>query len=451
MIIGGINLTQEAIRALRIGAGGVDLPSDWLVDLAPTGAEGSDRLANVEYDVAIVVPPVSDFAIGDLLDRLLSLRRSVPIVVCDETARLADAVRYMQLGAYDVAGPEDHAVARIQAAAGACRSRPAEAVVEPWREMLVGTSPAIRRTAEVIRLVARRRSTILISGETGTGKEVVARALHMASPRGQFPMIAVNVAALPETLLETELFGHVKGAFTGASQQRIGRCEQANRSTLFLDEIGDLPLDVQTKLLRFLQEREFQRVGSSETIRVDVRLIVAANVNLLDLVKQGRFREDLFYRLSVVPITVPPLRERPEDIALLANHFIAIVCRQESIAQRRLAPATLAKLRAFPWPGNVRQLENAVEMAIAFSGDRELLTPSDFTLAGGPLLSNTLQSIAVSDAGLNFEQTVGRIERQIIEEALRKSHGNKTVAAGMLGLKRTTLSAKLRSLAASAS
>jgi transcriptional regulator with GAF, ATPase, and Fis domain len=356
----------------------------------------------------------------------------------------------MQLGAYDVAGPEDDAIAKIQAAAEACRSRPAEAAGEPWREMLVGTSPAIRRTAEVIRLVARRRSTVLISGETGTGKEVVARALHMASPRGQFPMVAVNVAALPETLLEAELFGHVKGAFTGASQQRMGRCEQANRSTLFLDEIGDLPLDVQTKLLRFLQEREFQRVGSSETIRVDVRMIVAANVNLLDLVRQGTFREDLYYRLSVIPITVPPLRERPEDIPLLANHFIAKACRQEDIVQRRLAPAALAKLRAFPWPGNVRQLENAVEMAIAFSGERELLIPSDFTLTGGPLLSNTLQSIAVSDAGLNFDQTVGRIERQIIEEALRKSHGNKTLAAGMLGLKRTTLSAKLRSLATAA-
>jgi DNA-binding NtrC family response regulator len=428
----------------------VDLPPGWLVDHAPTGTEGIDRLGNVSYDVAIITLPVSDFAIEDLLDRLLSLRRSVPVVVCDVNAHLADAVHYMQLGAYDVAGSEDDAVAKIEAAATTCRSRPTEPVGEPWREMLVGTSPAIRRTAAVIRLVARRRSTVLISGETGTGKEVVARALHMASPRSQFPMIAVNIAGLPETLLEAELFGHVKGAFTGASQQRIGRCEQAHRSTLFLDEIGDLPLDVQTKLLRFLQEREFQRVGSSETIRVDVRMIVAANVNLLDLVRLGTFREDLYYRLSVIPITVPPLRERPEDIPLLANHFIAKVCLQENIRQRRLAPATIAKLRGFHWPGNVRQLENAVEMAIAFSGERELLIPSDFTLTGGPLLSSTLQSIALSDAGLNFEQTVGRIERQIIEEALRKSHGNKTIAAGMLGLKRTTLAAKLRSLAAAA-
>ena len=448
-MFGGIYLKPEALQALHIGAGCVELPPDWLVDHAPTSAEGADRLASISYDVAIVTPP-ADSVIDDLLELLSSLRRSVPVVVCDDGAHLADAVRYMQLGAYDVAGSEDDALAKIQAAAEACRSRPDEAAGEPWREMLVGTSPAIRRTADVIRLVAKRRSTVLISGETGTGKEVVARALHLASPRGQFPMIAVNVAGLPETLLEAELFGHVKGAFTGASQQRIGRCEQANRSTLFLDEIGDLPLDVQTKLLRFLQEREFQRVGSSETIRVDVRMIVAANVNLLDLVRQGRFREDLYYRLNVIPITVPPLRERPEDIPILANHFIAKVCAQENIRQRRLAPGALAKLRAFTWPGNVRQLENAIETAIALSGDRELLAPSDFAFGARGLPASPVQSIAVSDSGLNFEQTVGRIERQIIEEALRKSHGNKTVAAGMLGLKRTTLTAKLRSLGTTA-
>ncbi len=449
-------MKPEALRALYIGADPVDLPPDWLVDRCPTAAEGIDRLANVNYDVAIVAAPLidsgvdggADSGIDDLLERLLSVRRSVPIVVCDPAASLADAVRYMQLGAYDVVGPDDDATAKIQAAAGACLGRPAEDGSEPWRQMLVGISPAMRRIAEVIRLVAGRHCTVLITGETGTGKEVVARALHMASPRGRFPMVAVNVAALPSALLEAELFGHVKGAFTGASQQRIGRCEQANRSTLFLDEIGDLPLDVQTKLLRFLQEREFQRVGSSETIRVDLRLIVAADVNLLERVRQGRFREDLYYRLNVVPITVPPLRERPEDIPLLANHFMVKTCLQEGIAQRRLAPAALARLRAYSWPGNVRQLENSVESAIALSGDRELLVPSDFTFSGRPLPASPVQSIAVSESGLNFEQTVERIERQIIEEALRKARGNKTVAAGMLGLKRTTLSAKLRSLAA---
>jgi DNA-binding NtrC family response regulator len=418
------------------------------VDRTPNGSEGIDRLANRSYDVVLVTAPVQGFAVADLLEQLLSLRRSVPVVVFDPSAQVAEAVRYMQLGAYDVAGPGDHPVAKMERAAEACRRKSSGAASEPWREMLIGTSPAMQRTVEIIRLVAGRRSTVLISGETGTGKEVVARALHLASPRARFPMISVNVAALPESLLETELFGHVKGAFTGASQQRMGRFEQAHHSTLFLDEIGDLPLSVQTKLLRFLQEREFQRVGSSENIRVDVRLIVATHANLLERVRQGMFREDLYYRLNVVPIATPPLRERPQDIPMLANHFIEKVCRQEHSVLRSLAPATLDKLQAFSWPGNVRQLENAVEMAVALSGRRELLIPSDFTLAGRALPSNLPPSTALIGNGLSFDQAMCRIELQILEEALRKAGGNKTAAAGMLGLKRTTLAAKLRSLGA---
>ena len=443
---GGIRLQFRAIQALFIGTRRIDGPADWLVDHAPSGSEGIARLANSSYDAVLLTAPVEDLEVVDLLDRLLSLGRSVPIVIYDPQAHARDAVRYMQCGACDVAGPGDDPVAKIRGAAEACGRKITPNASEPWREILIGTSPATQRIIDVIRLVASRHSTVLISGETGTGKEVVARALHLASPRGQFPMVSVNVAALPESLLETELFGHIKGAFTGASQQRVGRFEQANRSTLFLDEIGDLPLDVQTKLLRVLQEREFQRVGSSETIRVDVRLIVATHANLLDLVSQGKFREDLYYRLNVVPITTSPLRERPEDIPPLANHLLEKVCRQERFVLRSLTPATVDKLRAFSWPGNVRQLENAVEMAVALSGRRELLIPSDFRLSGAALPSQMLQSSVMLENGLNFEQTMCRIELQILEEALRKAGGNKTAAAGMLGLKRTTLAAKLRSL-----
>jgi transcriptional regulator with GAF, ATPase, and Fis domain len=279
---------------------------------------------------------------------------------------------------------------------------------------------------------------------------MVARAIHMASPRAQQPMVAVNCNALPENLLEAELFGHVKGAFTGAIQHRVGRFEQANRGTLFLDEVGDLPLDIQTKLLRVLQEREFQRVGSSETIRVDVRLIAATNVDLAARVKERTFREDLFYRLNVVPIAAPPLRERLEDIPLLAHHFIGKVCRHEDIPARRLSPESIERLRSYHWPGNVRQLENVVEMAVALSGEREILYPSDFNIPAPerPVAAASGGAIAVPDAGLDFEQTVGRIEKQIIEDALKKSGGNKTAAAEMLGLKRTTLTAKLKSLEA---
>jgi len=326
------------------------------------------------------------------------------------------------------------------------------AAEEKWRRLIIGSSPAIERTIQVIRLVGMRRATVLITGETGTGKEVVAQALHLASPRAHQPMVAVNCNALPENLIEAELFGHVKGAFTGAIQQRMGRFEQAHRGTLFLDEVGDLPLDLQTKLLRVLQEREFQRIGSSETIHVDVRLIVATNVNLAELVRQGRFREDLYYRLNVVPISMPPLRERPEDIPLLARHFVAKICRLEEIPVPELAQETLAHLQARPWPGNVRQLENSVEMAVALSGGRGVLVPSDFPLgsevARPPAQGPPSAPIPVPESGLDFEQTIGQIERQIIEDTLRKTHGNKSAAASMLRLKRTTLAAKLRSLTA---
>lgn len=319
--------------------------------------------------------------------------------------------------------------------------------------MLIGSSDALRRTIEVIALVAQRRSTVLITGETGTGKELVARALHMASARANYPMVTVNAAALPENLLEAELFGHVKGAFTGAFQARTGRFEQAHRSTLFFDEIGDLPLEMQTKMLRFLQEREFQRIGSSETVRVDVRVIAATNVDLSERVRQGRFREDLFYRLNVVPISTPPLRDHLEDIPMLAGHFLEKICRLEEIPLRRLAPEAAARLCWYGWPGNVRQLENAVEMAVALSGERQVLYPADFAAALGaerPAVAPMAGSIAVPDTGLDFDRTVDGIGRQILEDALRMARGNKTAAAEMLGLKRTTLAAKLRSLGAAA-
>ena len=309
----------------------------------------------------------------------------------------------------------------------------------------------MQRTSEIIERVASRRATVLITGETGSGKEMIARALHHASPRAQLPMVVVNAAALPENLIEAELFGHVKGAFTGALHQRLGRFEQAHRSTLFLDEIGDLPLEMQTKLLRFLQEREFQRVGSSETQRVDVRLIAATNVDLEQRIAEGKFREDLFYRLNVVPIVSPPLRERVEDIPLLAQHFVEKVCALEQIHDRLLTPDALARLQSLPWPGNVRQLENAVEMAIALCGEREELTAADF---GIPVQSRSLpapiREVPVVHTGLDFDQTISKLERQLLEDAMRQTHGNKSAAAELLGLKRTTLAAKLRSLGAAA-
>ena len=260
-------------------------------------------------------------------------------------------------------------------------------------------------------------------------------------------MVAVNCNALPESLVEAELFGHVKGAFTGAVQQRIGRFEQAHRGTLFLDEIGDLSLSAQAKLLRVLQEREFQRVGSSETIRVDARVIAATNLNLLERVREGKFREDLFYRLNVAQIRTPPLRERTEDIPQLASHFIEKICAAEKVPVPCLTPEAIARLRSYDWPGNVRQLENAVEVAFVMSAGRPSLYPSDFNLEPLAILPH---SVAIPEAGFDFDRAIGGIERQILEETLRKTKGNKSAAAEMLGLKRTTLAAKMKRLGTAA-
>jgi DNA-binding NtrC family response regulator len=301
--------------------------------------------------------------------------------------------------------------------------------------------------AETIRLVGPRRCTVLISGETGTGKEIAARAIHMASPRSHATMVAVNCSALPENLLEAELFGHTRGAFTGATVQRIGRFEQAHKGTIFLDEIGDMPLELQAKLLRVLQERELQRLGSSETIKVDVRVVAATNVDLVEKIRQGKFREDLYYRLNVVPLKMPALRNRVSDIPPLVSHFVRKICQMENIPLKRVTPEALQHLCANQWSGNVRQLENAIEMAIAISGDRDVLYPKDFGASSvklAPVSSGALP-LEVPE-GEGFDSAVTRFELAILENALRASGGNKTVAADRLGMKRTTLIMKIRNL-----
>jgi DNA-binding NtrC family response regulator len=320
---------------------------------------------------------------------------------------------------------------------------------EDWQRLLIGESWEMRQVHRTIELAGPRRATVLITGESGTGKERAARALHLASPRRKGPWVAVNCTALPENLLEAELFGHTRGAFTGALQSRVGRFEQANGGTIFLDEIGDLPLDLQGKLLRVLQEREFQRLGSSDTVGIDVRVVAATNCDLIDRIEEGRFREDLYYRLSVIPLAMPALRQRRADTPILAGHFTAKICAMEGVPLKSIAPDALEKLCAYAWPGNVRQLENAIEAAVALSGDRETLLASDFPLPAerpAPIGPNGIPDIAIPDHGFDYDRTLASIERSILQQALRKTGGNKKAAADMLRLKRTTLSAKVRTL-----
>lgn len=426
----------------------------FVIQVVHSTGEALERLRSVRAAVVFAEFPLAGSEPADLLETIQEASPRTPVLLRDPQGTVADAVRLVRLGAdHFMSGPldENELIGHLEMAAEKLRVNgiAANAEAEPWKHFFIGESRPIREVEYIIRLAGPKRATVLITGETGTGKEVVARALHHAGPRAHLPMVAVNCSALPENLLEAELFGHTKGAFTGALQQRVGRFEQAHNSTLFLDEIGDMPLDLQAKLLRVLQEREFQRIGSSETVRVDVRMVAASNANLAEKVAQGTFREDLFYRLNVVPVTMPPLRERTSDIPLLAHHFLEKICRLENIPVKRIFREALDRLCAYHWPGNVRQLENAIEMAVVLSGDRLDLYPADFSLPDfgsrkplGPAPSVTL----LPETGIDFDAAVTNFQRTIIEQALERSGGNKTVAADLLRMKRTTLLAKLRNL-----
>jgi transcriptional regulator with PAS, ATPase and Fis domain len=306
----------------------------------------------------------------------------------------------------------------------------------------------MERMFELLRTVAATTSTVLITGETGTGKELAARAIHDGSARRTQRFVAMNCSAIPESLLEAELFGHVRGAFTGAVANRQGRVEQANRGTLFLDEVGTMTAALQSKLLRVLQSREFERVGDSQTVRVDVRIIAATNSDLKRLVAEGLFREDLFYRLNVIPVRLPALRERAADIPLLAQHFLDRLAKETPTRGRvTLSQDAQQALMAFAWPGNVRQLENVVERAFALSPGRSQLTVTDlpdeireFRQAAPPA------EVSIPDEGIEMEQLVANYEHTLIQRALERSGGNKRQAAELLHLKRTTLIEKLRRL-----
>jgi DNA-binding NtrC family response regulator len=327
-------------------------------------------------------------------------------------------------------------------------------------EGLIGRSPAMRALFQLLETVSASASTILVTGETGTGKEVVARAIHHNSPRRALRFVALNCGAIPETLLEAELFGHVRGAFTGAIGTRQGRLEQAHKGTLFMDEVGTMSPGMQMKLLRVLQEREFERIGDTHTTKVDVRVVAATNSDLQKMVAEGTFREDLFYRLNIIPIHLPPLRERKEDIPLLVQHFLKKFSADAGVVGAKppharspesesrvlsISQQAMRCLMAYAWPGNVRQLENAIERAVALSGGRTQIETSDLT----PDIQQASHAAAAPDVnlpegGIDFDRYISGIEHDLIRRALEKTGGNKGRASQLLNLKRTTLVEKLK-------
>ncbi len=399
--------------------------------------------------------PITDCDASELLRRIHDHGCRVPVVLYEPTGVVSKARALMQGGAFQYVShlvkPEE--LCELLSVAirhhGANRGTKTGALELPSsRNLLVGSSAPMREVVEIIELVANRRSTVLITGETGTGKEVAARSLHLSSSRSGSRMVAVNCAALPDHLLEAELFGHTKGAFTGAVNARVGLFEQAHRGTIFLDEIGEMPMPLQAKLLRVLQEREIQRIGSSEPLSIDVRVIAASNANLLEAVANRRFREDLYYRLNVVALRMPALRERPSDIPELAEYFLHKIAEHEPAWRKQLSPQALETFLKYSWPGNVRQLEHALESACALSGTRSVLYPGDFDLPAEVQASEfgSLSSLDVPEGGINFDELMTGIERRLLERALAKSGGNKARAANMLHMKRTTLLSKFKSL-----
>jgi len=311
---------------------------------------------------------------------------------------------------------------------------------------MVGTNREMRRVFQLIDTVAPTRSTVLITGESGTGKELIARALHHRSDRGHGPFIAVNCGALPDNLLEDELFGHVRGAFTDAVADRAGRFAQADGGTLFLDEVGTMTSNLQVKLLRVLQEREFTPLGDTERRRTDVRIIAATNLNLKREMEERRFREDLFYRLNVIQIELPSLRDRRDDIPLLVSHFLGKFCRDLGTSPKRFSQEALRNLMAHGWPGNVRQLENVVERAVALSAGRESLgledLPDEFQRADRMVLP----AVRLDGDGISLDNVLSDLEGRLVYQALETSNWTKTRAARLLNIKRTTLIEKMKRL-----
>ncbi len=431
------------------------------VDLAKTGEEGLEAYERRAYDVVLL--DVSMPGIGGLraLEEFLKLEPEAIVVMITAYATFDTAIAAWERGAFGcIRKPFQNEQITATVAAGIKRRRKEEERRTLRRAMsravdrgaIVGRSEVMQEVFRLVEQVAPARSTILITGESGTGKELIAKAIHEASARASKPFVTVNSSNIPSELLESELFGHTRGAFTGAVAVKKGLFEVADGGSIFLDEIGEIPPETQVRLLRVIQEREFTPLGDTTPRRVDVRIIAATNIELKEAVKQGTFREDLYYRLAVVPIELPPLRDRREDILPLAQHFISKYNEENGRqVSEHLAPEVLALLEAYSWPGNVRELENTIERAVVIAPGneitRECLRPEISDPTSVEARSHDGASLnAVQDIGrgVNFYDEVRRFEIDLIRRALERTGGHQSRAARLLGMNATTLNSKIK-------
>ncbi len=419
---------------------------------AQQGLEAFKRESPSLVLLDVILPGTDGLSV---LQTMRSEDSSIPVIMLTGTKSVKTAVDAMKLGAADyLSKPFDIEELRIvvdrtlnsQELEREVRQLRAQVVQRYAFHNLIGKSPSMQEIYGKIEQVADSRTTILVTGESGTGKELVAKAIHYNSSRRERPFIALNCAALPETLIESELFGHEKGSFTDATARRVGQFELANSGTLFLDEIGDLSATTQAKLLRVLQEREFNRIGGVQSIKVDVRIIAATNKNLDELVRKGLFREDLYYRINVIALYLPPLRERGEDIPLLAKHFLVKRIEEEKRPAQEFSKDSLELISRYPWPGNVREMENIVEQAFIWSKGCNVITPEHLpTILRTDTRSTSLRDDTLAGR-LSLEKAVMEFEREIILDALKRTNYVQTHAATMLGISRRMLKYRMDTL-----
>ena len=418
---------------------------------APDGARALDAVRTSQVDLVLLDIRLPEMDGIEVLERIKAIDEGVEVILVTAVKTVRTAVAAMKLGAFDyVTKPfdEDELLTLVRRA---LQKRSLEREVtflrgelarQHDRQDIVGEHPEMQKLSRLITQVARTTTTVLITGESGTGKELIARAIHHRGPRRDKPFVPVNPAAIPESLVESELFGHEKGAFTGAHQRKLGRFELAQGGTLFLDEIGLLRPEVQAKLLRVLQEREIERVGGTHPIKIDVRIVAATNLDLKRAVATSSFREDLFYRLNVVPIAVPPLRDRIEDLPLLVDHFIRRYNHECNKRIEALTPDALAALGSYTWPGNVRELQNIVERTVVLV-DGPLISAADLPL--DLTISSTRPGAGPGPEKrrVDLNEASDRFERLIVQRVLEDARGNVSEAARVLGLHRNSLKVKL--------